>query len=231
MKNYYVPAKEYIELTGSTKPTYNGYLSASYYEGENKPHYGMDLMAGLYTAIGDGEVIYVNPTNVGGGIVIRHEWTDTHDLLALYWHGKPLFKTGDKVTADDYVTNSLKPDKSLGKMGMHTHFELRIVPKNHDFVYYDRFRQCQVVDPFGILKVRDRAELGEKLLKYLSYRGIDVHRAHVVLPTEKMTAVQAIEKINAHDIKGALLKLAEETECEEETSVEEATEKIKALIK
>lgn len=200
-KNYFIPAKTDIELTGSENPTYNSYLSTSYFNGIGKPHYGADLVAGLYTAIGAGEVIYVNPTNIGGGIVVKHEWTGTHDLWAFYWHGKPLFKVGDKVTEKNYVTNSLEPDKSLGSMGKHTHLELRVVPKGRAFNYNDPLRQFQVIDPFSILKLRDESvKVGAKLKNYLAYRGFDIS------PVES-SVTDIIGKINADDFKNALLKL------------------------
>lgn len=202
IKKYVIPAKSDIDLTGSVKPTYNGYLSTSYKEGEGSPHYGADLTAGLYTAIGDGTVIYVNPTNVGGGIVIRHAWTDTHDLLALYWHGCPLKRVGVKVTADDYVTDSLHPDKSLGKMGKHTHFELRVVPKGRAFAYNDKYRQCQAIDPFSVLCLRSpNVKVGAKLCNYLEYRGIDID------PAPAKSATDIIVGASADDIKAALLAL------------------------
>ena len=202
-KNYVIPAKTDIELTGNTKPTYNSYLSASYFDGTGKPHYGADLTAGLYTAIGDGKVIYANPTNVGGGIVVEHEWTDTHVLYAICWHGKPLFKVGDKVTANDYVTNSQQPDiKSLGSMGKHTHFELRAVPKGRGFTYNDKYRQCQAIDPFSILTLRNNAvRVGAKLQNYLAYRGFDIS------PASASSAAEILDKISGEDIKKALLVL------------------------
>ena len=201
-KNYVIPAKTDIELTGNTKPTCNSYLSTSYFDGTGKPHYGVDLTAGLYTAIGDGKVIYANPTNVGGGIVVEHEWTDTHVLYAIYWHGKPLHKVGDKVTANDYVTNSQQPDvKSLGSMGKHTHFELRAVPKGRGFAYNDKYRQCQAVDPFSILKLRNNAvKVGAKLQNYLTYRGFDISTV-----SASTSAAEILNKISAEDIKKALL--------------------------
>lgn len=206
-KKYYIPAKSDIELTGSTNPTYNSYLSQSYFDGEKAPHYGADLTAGMYTAIGDGVVIYVNPTNVGGGIVIRHEWTKTHDLLALYWHGKPLKNQGDKVTAEDYVTNSLQPDKSLGTMGKHTHFELRVVPKGRAFTYNDKYRQCQAIDPFGVLKLRSSSvKVGGKLQNYIEYRGICIDPDPAPAPASPSPA-EAFSSLNAEDIKAALLAL------------------------
>ncbi len=203
MSKYVIPAKTDIELTGSTKPTYNSYLSASYFDGTGKAHYGADLVAGLYTAIGDGKVIYVNPTNVGGGIVIEHEWTDTHVLYALYWHGKPLHKVGDKVTANDYVTNSQQPDvKSLGSMGKHTHFELRAVPKGRGFTYNDKYRQCQAIDPFSILTLRsDTVKVGAKLQNYLAYRGFDIS------PVTASSAAEILNKISGEDIKKSILNL------------------------
>ena len=203
-RNYVIPAKTDIELTGSTNPTYNSYLSTSYFDGTGKAHYGVDLVAGLYTAIGEGKVIYTNPTNVGGGIVIEHEWTDTHVLYALYWHGKPLFKVGDKVAANDYVTNSLQPDaKSLGSMGKHTHFELRVVPKGRDFTYNDKYRQCQAIDPFSVLTLRsDAVKVGTKLQNYLAYRGLDISPV-----SASVSPADIISKISGEDIKKALLGL------------------------
>ena len=203
-KNYVIPAKTDIELTGNTKPTYNSYLSTSYFDGTGKAHYGVDLTSGLYTAIGNGKVIYANPTNVGGGIVVEHEWTDTHVLYAIYWHGKPLFKVGDKVTANDYVTNSLQPNiKSLGSMGKHTHFELRAVPKDRGFTYNDKYRQCQAVDPFSILKLRDESvKVGTKLKNYLAYRGFDISPV-----SASTSAADIISKISGEDIKKALVSL------------------------
>lgn len=178
-KDFYYPVKQSIECTGSTPPDYNGFLAPDYKAATGKDHYGIDLNPGWYTAIGDGVVDKVYPTNVGGGIVIRHSFDDTHDLLALYWHGKPgymkqdksfyIWKVGDKVTANDYVTDSSRPDKSIGTMGKHTHFELRIVPKGHKFEYYDKYRPIQALNPTAFLTLRDGVKLGDKIKKYIEY--------------------------------------------------------------
>lgn len=202
MKTYFVPAKTDIELTGSTKPTYNGYLSLSYFEGADAPHYGMDLVAGMYTAIGSGEVIYVNPTNVGGGIVVKHEWTENHDLFALYWHGKPLANIGQKVSENDYLTDSRIPDASLGSLSKHTHFEIRIVEKGRPFVYNDQFRQYQAIEPMCILQLRSNSVIvGNNLKNYLAYRGIDIS------PKTEPSAADVISKLSGDDIKKAILNL------------------------
>lgn len=180
-KKYFIPAKTDIELTGTVAPYFNSYLSPSYMEGTSgQLHYGMDCVPGKYTAIGKGKVEYANPYDVGGGVVIRHEWSDTHDLFALFWHGKPLVKVGDEVTEEVYVTDSRIPDKSIGKMGNHTHFEVRIVEKGKKFKYHDPARPCQAKDPFSLLYKRSsKVKIGDKLCKNLAYKGIEIKEAAV----------------------------------------------------
>jgi len=189
LNKFVLPVKFSIELTGSTKPYYNSYLSPSYFKAIKKQHYGCDLTRGPYTAIGDGIVESVSKT-VGGGIVIRHNFDNDHDMFAIYWHGIPKFKRGSKVNEFDYITDSTKPysikeekyrfsyyygkDKIVKYMGKHTHFELRIVPKGHKWNYYDVNRAKQCIDPLLLKPRNPNIKIGQKIQNYLKYKKYDI---------------------------------------------------------
>ena len=161
MKKFYLPCNQSIELTGSVKPFYNGYKSKSYFKSTNKVHFGVDLVPGLYTSIGtNGKVIYSNPNNVGGGIVISYDLDNDLELWAMYWHGKPLYKKGEIIKDNtEYVTDSRRPAPM--KFGKHTHFELRIVKKRTSFNYYKN-RVLDVCCPYVLKPKNNLIKIGEK---------------------------------------------------------------------
>lgn len=171
LEDYVLPAKEKIELTGTTKPYYNSFLSPSYFKGTKKSHYGVDIVSGMYTAIGNGVVDYVDNSS-GGGVVVRHELNENFDLLAIYWHGLPLVKVGAKVDSDTYVTNSKKPYDTIGTMGKHTHFEIRKIPKGHKFKYFDEDRPSQAIDPLKLKARNKKVSIGTKIKSNKIHKGI-----------------------------------------------------------
>lgn len=171
-----LPCKNYIEMTGNTGPEYNGYDVPSYEAAVGHPHSGVDIVASDYTAIADGVVVRRNAHDRGGYIIVEYPYSETEKLWQIMYHGKPLKYVGDKVTKDDYITDSRIPDwASMDGMSAHTHFELRLVPINQGFSggdgtnwwYYKQMEQS--FDPLTLCTKRHSDVLiGNRMKEYMA---------------------------------------------------------------
>lgn len=168
---FVLPCKNYIEMTGSTGPEYNGWNVPSYEKAVGYPHSGCDIVPTDYTSIGEGKVIKVDKYSVGGLIVVELPYNATHKIIQIMYHGKPLKKVGDIVTSNDYITDSSKPHwDSMKGMGAHTHFELRLFPINQELKsgWWDYKRMEQSFDPLTLCEKRSaNVGIGPKMKDYI----------------------------------------------------------------